>query len=377
MKSFSEKVIYALLQISAFEKIPAYCPTSSHNDEEILQFYDDLDAAKKAGKATRTFIVGDFNCKIGRAKSGETKIGQFGIGKRNKRGDTLINFCEQNNMFIMNSFFKKKPHRKWTWRSPDGKTKNEIDFVLATEREMVHDVSVLNQVSFSSDHRLVRAKIKLRTRIQIINKQNSKTKYDIGALRHDPDKNEQFTRTLHNTILEKCELSEQNLNEIEENFVNSTIRAAEEILGPKSKCKQTKMSSPTKQLIKERKIQMRKGADVKVLNEMSKNIKKKIRKDIRTYNTNCINDTIERNRGPKIFQKQISWKKNEIYKLKSVNGQILTNKKEIISTIKSFYQQLYNNQIMEEQLNGDKRAILTRHITEDLPLITKAEIKMQ
>ena len=64
-----------------------------------------------------------------------------------------------------------------------------------------------------------------------------------------------------------------------------------------------------------------------------------------------------------------------VYKLKSVNGQILTNKKEIISTIKSFYQQLYNNQIMEEQLNGDKRAILTRHITEDLPLITKAEIK--
>ena len=150
---------------------------------------------------------------------------------------------------------------------------------------------------------------------------------------------------------------------------------AEQILGTKPKNKQNKLSTPTKQLIKERKIQLRKNVDAKILNEMSKKIKREIRKDIRTYNTNCINDTIERNKGPKVFQKQISWRKEEIHKLKNPNGKILTNKDDIINAIKDFYQELYNSQVREIELIDDKRAKLSRHITEDLPEITVLEIQ--
>ena len=103
-------------------------------------------------------------------------------------------------------------------------------------------------------------------------------------------------------------------------------------------------------------------------------IKREIRKNIRTYNRNCINDTIEINKGPKVFQKQI-WRKEEIHKLKNPNGRILTNKDDIINAIKDFYQELYNSQVREIELIDDKRAKLSRHITEDLPEITVLEIQ--
>ena len=41
----------------------------------------------------------------------------------------------------MNTFVKKKPTRKWTWKGPNGETKNEIDFILANNQEIVKDIS--------------------------------------------------------------------------------------------------------------------------------------------------------------------------------------------------------------------------------------------
>uniref|UniRef100_A0A6P7GZ09 Uncharacterized protein LOC114348256 n=1 Tax=Diabrotica virgifera virgifera TaxID=50390 RepID=A0A6P7GZ09_DIAVI len=77
----------------------------------------------------------------------------------------------------MNSFFKKKKHRRWTWESPDGKTRNEIDYFLTNKEELFKDVNVLNQFNTSSDHRLVRAKITIsieKERFKMINKKHPK-----------------------------------------------------------------------------------------------------------------------------------------------------------------------------------------------------------
>jgi len=72
----------------------------------------------------------------------------------------LINFCESTGWSIMNSFFKKRLKRKWTWRSPNGLTFNEIDFIIAKNRSTVKDVSTLN-INAGSDHRIVRATLNL------------------------------------------------------------------------------------------------------------------------------------------------------------------------------------------------------------------------
>ncbi|KAL0881138.1 hypothetical protein ABMA27_002257 [Loxostege sticticalis] len=85
--------------------------------------------------------MGDFNAKLGRQRDGELRVGEFGYGQRNSKGQRLAEFLGKEDLFMMNSFFQKPPQRKWTWMSPDGSTKNEIDFIVTTDQRMFSDVS--------------------------------------------------------------------------------------------------------------------------------------------------------------------------------------------------------------------------------------------
>ena len=51
------------------------------------------------------FIIGDWNAKVG---SQETPgvIGKFGLGIRNEAGQRLIEFCQQNELVIVNTVFQ-------------------------------------------------------------------------------------------------------------------------------------------------------------------------------------------------------------------------------------------------------------------------------
>lgn len=91
-------------------------------------------------------------------------MGNHGYSERNQRGDRLFEFLPEQNLFAMNNFLKKKPQRKWTWISPDGNTKNEIESIIANRKEIVHDVGVVNKVSVGSDHRLMKAKVEINTK---------------------------------------------------------------------------------------------------------------------------------------------------------------------------------------------------------------------
>ena len=72
-----------------------------------------------------TIVMGDFNAKVGvRTNPSETATGSFGLGQRNERGDTLIEWTTSKDYKIMNTLFHKKIEWRWIWRSPDGKTKN-------------------------------------------------------------------------------------------------------------------------------------------------------------------------------------------------------------------------------------------------------------
>ena len=57
--------------------------------------------------------------------------------------------------------FQKKAWRRWTWKSPYGTTKTEIDYILNNRPDVVTDVTIINQVIIGSDHRKVMSNIKL------------------------------------------------------------------------------------------------------------------------------------------------------------------------------------------------------------------------
>lgn len=68
----------------------------------------------------------DLNAKLGQRTQSVNKLNNYVYGTRNEKGRRLYEYLEKENIYGMNSFFKKRPKEKWTWISPDGKTKNEI-----------------------------------------------------------------------------------------------------------------------------------------------------------------------------------------------------------------------------------------------------------
>lgn len=54
----------------------------------------------------------------------------------------------------MNTFFNENPQRKWTRKSPNGITKNEIHYIITDKKNIVKDVTKINKISIGSDHRI-------------------------------------------------------------------------------------------------------------------------------------------------------------------------------------------------------------------------------
>lgn len=68
-------------------------------------------------------------------------------------------------------FVDKQPQRKWNWRSPDGRVKNEIGFIFCNNKYICIDVSVLNIFHTGSDHRVIGSNIELHTEALRLNKE--------------------------------------------------------------------------------------------------------------------------------------------------------------------------------------------------------------
>ena len=90
----------------------------------------------------------DFNAKIGKKGKIENNnwIGNHGIGVRYERSERLLDFAAENRLFITNTLFEKQTSRYWTWESPGGIYKNQIDFILTTDKTIFQNTEILTQV---------------------------------------------------------------------------------------------------------------------------------------------------------------------------------------------------------------------------------------
>ena len=114
--------------------IQAYAPTSNAKEAEVEQFYEDQqDLLELTPKKDVLFITGDWNAKVG---SQETLgiTGKFGLGMQNEAGQRLIEFCQENALVIANTLFQQRRRRLYTWTSPDGQHRNQIDYILCSQR---------------------------------------------------------------------------------------------------------------------------------------------------------------------------------------------------------------------------------------------------
>ncbi|KAK6735590.1 hypothetical protein RB195_018667 [Necator americanus] len=139
--------------------INCYSPTSAADESELDACYEELEEVVRNEKSYK-FVVADFNAKLGKATE-EYRTGRFGLGDRNENGNRLAGLLSAAHLFHGNSLFMKKDHRRWTWESLNNATRAEIDHILTNRRWCLLDISVVPSFCSGSDHRLLRAKIRL------------------------------------------------------------------------------------------------------------------------------------------------------------------------------------------------------------------------
>ncbi|PIK42832.1 hypothetical protein BSL78_20302 [Apostichopus japonicus] len=232
-KEISDRIATLKLQINkkhTLRVIQVYAPTSSHDEIEVEDFYNDLDQIMSTDTSSFAILMGDFNAKVGLRRSTDEKgIGAYGIGDRNERGDRLMEFVASRDLVIGNTLFKKPINNYWTWESPNGRTHNVIDFILCDHRRLVMDVGTIPKVDTGSDHRFVRAKVRINKkfeRMRMIKKGKSRS-IDIELL---SNKQEQFQLELNNKFSPLKDLVEdQPLNQIYEQVSTIILEEAEKL----------------------------------------------------------------------------------------------------------------------------------------------------
>ena len=91
--------IRLLGQVKNITLIQVYAPTSSSTEEDLESFYSTLQKEIDSKESKDILIIsGEFNAKVGRKKNSEEDgiIGNFVLGERNKRGDTMVDFAIAN-----------------------------------------------------------------------------------------------------------------------------------------------------------------------------------------------------------------------------------------------------------------------------------------
>ncbi|PIK54411.1 endonuclease-reverse transcriptase [Apostichopus japonicus] len=147
------------------------------------------------------------------------------------------------------------------------------------------------------------------------------------------------------------EWREQNLDTWNQETIDIIQETALNVAGRKSKDRVSKLSDSTRKLIgKRRQMKMdSQGTDNIEYRETCKTIRKKIREDVRHYNTKMIHDTIENNRSIKKTNKKLGQGTKKINKLLDSNGQEITDQDDILRRIEKFYEELYQS----NQQTGD------------------------
>ena len=156
--------------------IQVYAPTSSAEEAEVEWFSDDLqDLSELTLKKDVFFIIGNWNAKVG---SQETPgvTGKFGLGVWNEAGQRPREHTGHNTLF------QQHKRRLYTWTSPGGQQRNQIHYILCSQRwrSSIQSAKTRLGADCGSDHELLIAKFRLK--LKKVGKTTRPFRYDLNQI---------------------------------------------------------------------------------------------------------------------------------------------------------------------------------------------------
>ena len=271
--TISERVIMIKLKAKPFNIniIQVYAPTQDHDDEEIEKFYQEIQNGIKYVKSDEIMcIMGDLNAKVGDEKY-QNIIGMHGLGQRNERGERLIQFCQENKLFVANTWFQHPVRKLYTWKSPGDISRNQIDYIMFNDRfrNCVKQAKTYPGADINSDHNPV--VVKIIVKLKKTNETKRSEQLDLNLLREEIYKN-RYNVEVQNTYERLCieETEQQPDNECFDdqcdkkwNTVKQSIKASLNAVLPRkaNKKRQKWMTDHILKLMEKRKHFKNRGTD--------------------------------------------------------------------------------------------------------------------
>ena len=165
--------------------IQVCAPTSNAEEAEIEWLYEGLQNLLELTPPKYVlFIIRDWNAKVGsQVIPGVT--GKFDLGGQNEAGQRLIEFRQENALVIGNTLFQQHKRRLYTWTSPDCWHRNQIDYILCSQRwrSSIQSTKIRQGADCGSDHELLIAKLRLK--LKKVGKTTRPFRYDLNQIPYD------------------------------------------------------------------------------------------------------------------------------------------------------------------------------------------------
>ena len=97
----------------------------------------------------------------------------------------IIEFCQENTLVTANTLFQQHKRRLYTWTSPDGQYRNQIDYILCSQRwrSSIQSAKTRLAAASGSDHELLIAKFRLK--LKKVGKTTRPFRYDLNQIPYD------------------------------------------------------------------------------------------------------------------------------------------------------------------------------------------------
>ena len=339
--------------------IVCYAPQEDKSDEEKDAFYDTLSSTiQMTPTHDMLLVLGDLNAKVGKDNQNQGNVmGPHGMGDRNENGTRLIELCEEHNMVIGGTLFQHKEIHKYTWTSPDGRTRNQIDHILINKKwkSSLQNVRTKRGADIGSDHNLVVANVKLKLR-KTKKGAIRKPKFDLERLRKEPQVAKNFQIEIRNrfaALQDETDLSIQSFNQ-------ELIESSKATIGHRRKPKEQWISGDSWEKIEQRKTIKKRLLQTKSprmhdklkeeYSNMDKAVKKATRNDKRNYHEKLAEESEKAalQGDMKTLYKTTKLLtggfKNSDVPIKNMRGETIANEEEKINRWKEHFENILNRE---------------------------------
>ena len=135
-EGYSDRLIFVKVSVKTVDVVLVQvCMPTTNHDDEIENLYEEnseiLHQERKGHVNAK--VMRDFNSIVG-GGSTDKVVGPFGLGKRNEGCKMLIDFCKHHDVVLMNTWFKKRKTKLYTWKSAGDRKQYQIDYILVKQR---------------------------------------------------------------------------------------------------------------------------------------------------------------------------------------------------------------------------------------------------